>query len=482
MFKPFTLVVGRRVSHFHFIIQQAFKSSSEASCSNTFFHPINLAKHSSLFLQRKRVPIKTNNMPPHVLIIGGGIGGLCLAHGFKKHGISFHVYERDHSDAFRAQGYRIRLAGHAIKALEYLLDPPTWETFELSCAQMRLSSIPEIDAATARVDESSKRGKPGGPPDPRQNPERFGNPHTVDRTVFRQLLLRGLGEENLTYGRAFEKYEETSSGVRAYFTDGSSAEGTLLVAADGNRSAVRKQFYPQLEILDTGGRCVYGKTPITQDLVSQIDPVVMKGMSAVKDRSREELMSLIIEPIIFPNRTEMEKAGIACPHDYLYWVLVSMPNAMGFAEDEHVHMGLEESEQRVLQVTSHWHPTLRSIFENQQKGETSCLMIDSVKPDFGTWDANEHVTAIGDAIHLMGPTAGSGAITALRDAQHLCQLLIDEGQSKDTIEKYEMLMRKYAGETIELSWMAAKHIFGMKSENERHIGEVMSEVREKRGM
>jgi salicylate hydroxylase len=43
----------------------------------------------------------------HVIIIGGGIGGLTLAQGLKKNGISCAVYERDLSRADRLQGYRI---------------------------------------------------------------------------------------------------------------------------------------------------------------------------------------------------------------------------------------------------------------------------------------------------------------------------------------------------------------------------------------
>ena len=35
--------------------------------------------------------------PLHVVIIGGGIGGLTLAQGLKKSGVSVAVYERDQS-------------------------------------------------------------------------------------------------------------------------------------------------------------------------------------------------------------------------------------------------------------------------------------------------------------------------------------------------------------------------------------------------
>jgi 2-polyprenyl-6-methoxyphenol hydroxylase-like FAD-dependent oxidoreductase len=43
----------------------------------------------------------------HVIIVGGGLGGLTLAQGLKKNGISCAVYEKDLSRADRLQGYRI---------------------------------------------------------------------------------------------------------------------------------------------------------------------------------------------------------------------------------------------------------------------------------------------------------------------------------------------------------------------------------------
>jgi salicylate hydroxylase len=43
----------------------------------------------------------------HIIIIGGGLGGLTLAQGLKKNGISCAVYEKDKSKSDRLQGYRI---------------------------------------------------------------------------------------------------------------------------------------------------------------------------------------------------------------------------------------------------------------------------------------------------------------------------------------------------------------------------------------
>ena len=40
----------------------------------------------------------------HVVIIGGGIGGLCLAQGLKRAGVSVAVYERDLTRTDRLEG------------------------------------------------------------------------------------------------------------------------------------------------------------------------------------------------------------------------------------------------------------------------------------------------------------------------------------------------------------------------------------------
>ena len=47
-----------------------------------------------------------------VAIIGGGIGGLCLAQGLKQAGVSVAVYERDRTPTARLQGFRIHIDPH----------------------------------------------------------------------------------------------------------------------------------------------------------------------------------------------------------------------------------------------------------------------------------------------------------------------------------------------------------------------------------
>src|SRR5260370_33180139 len=59
--------------------------------------------------------------PFDVVIIGGGLGGLCLAQGLTKAGIRVTVYERDASAQFRDQGYRTSLKDTGARALRECL-------------------------------------------------------------------------------------------------------------------------------------------------------------------------------------------------------------------------------------------------------------------------------------------------------------------------------------------------------------------------
>jgi 2-polyprenyl-6-methoxyphenol hydroxylase-like FAD-dependent oxidoreductase len=43
----------------------------------------------------------------HVIIVGGGTGGMCLAHGLRRAGISVAVYERYRSRSEGLHGYRV---------------------------------------------------------------------------------------------------------------------------------------------------------------------------------------------------------------------------------------------------------------------------------------------------------------------------------------------------------------------------------------
>jgi 2-polyprenyl-6-methoxyphenol hydroxylase-like FAD-dependent oxidoreductase len=320
-----------------------------------------------------------------------------------------------------------------------------------------LRPIPEIDAQTAEVAVAQLTNA-----NAKTHPELRAKPYTVDRTLLREVLLRGL-EGDVSYGKQFERYELLENGVKAYFIDGSTAEGTLLVGADGKNSNVRKQYLPNHIPQDTSGRCIYGRTPMTPDLVSIISRETLNGMAAVKDRSRPQLLTTIIEAVTFPNRQAIEEEGFSCPEDYIYWLMAAQPSVLGLSVDEGPdlqHITGARAESIATHLAETWHPSLKCLITHQSPNCTAILPIKAFPAKLPYRETNARITLLGDAAHLMGPTAGSGAIMALRDCHELVRRLVSNAGTRmeETVGAYEEEMRAYAGSAIGLSWEAGKNM------------------------
>ena len=407
-----------------------------------------------------------------VIIIGAGLGGLTLAQGLKKAGLPFHVYERDPTSDFRAQGYRIRLNHFGAEGLKNNLPSELFDLYERTCAEIvpGMSRINALDgnplveenwfSGLQRPGDFGRPKGPGGPGGvPGQNDEKRLGPYTVDRTTFRGLLLLGL-EENVTFGKEFERYEESETGVTVYFKDGSKEEGGLLVGADGVRSRVRKQYLPENVVIDTEGRAIYGKTTLTEELEEKIPPKYLKGVNMLVDKRPQVPITLFYEAIHFAKDVGTESNGrLPSVKDYIYWVIFSKKSTFGIEDDELWKMSTEEVVKHSLKLSEDWDPNFRSILELQDIRQSAAIAVSSALPDLPFWIPSARVTLIGDAMHVMSPTGGVGAATALKDASNLCQALVEGGISAENVGKYEEEMRKYAKEAIEVSYTGGKKMF-----------------------
>jgi 2-polyprenyl-6-methoxyphenol hydroxylase-like FAD-dependent oxidoreductase len=337
-------------------------------------------------------------MSLHVVIIGAGVGGLCLAQGLRKAGIGAAVYERDESPVIRHQGYRISLKAAGTGALQDCLPA---DLFGLAVA----TSI----RAAARMVFLDGQLRPGferplhhDPP----GPGGFG----VNRLTLREILLAGL---DVRFGKTCAGYSAAPDGrVIAHFTDGSSAVGDLLVGADGTGSAVRRQLLPDA-VIDELGWSVYGRTPFADwvpgvlvDTFNRITGPGEAGMSVATCRA--------LEPVASATARLAPSVRLTDIPGYFSWMLPLADSRLFHADAVSLHRA-------AAGLVDGWHPAVRRIIAEADVAATFGVCITSARP-VAPWSA-PNVTLLGDAIHTMSPGRGDGANIALKDAQTLLRAL-----------------------------------------------------------
>lgn len=381
----------------------------------------------------------TSAKPLRVLVVGGGIGGLTLAHGLHNAGVNVVVYERDRTRADWLQGYRIHINPYGSRALHDCLPPELWSEFVATAGEPgdgfgfvthQLRDLVVVEPPRARVDPASAQ-------------------YPVSRVKLREVLLRGL-DDVVHFDKQFVRYEDASDGkLTAFFADGTSASGDVLVGADGVGSRVRQQYLPAAQVTDTGVLAVVGK-------------LVLDGVSrAWLPRKLQSRPNNILPPSgsgMFVAQFIHKTADHPSDPDYLFWAFVAPRPSYSLPADPRRLAG-EELRRVALSMTQDWHPDLRRMVAESDPRTIAALSILTSEP-MAAWRPSR-VTLLGDAIHTMTPLQGLGGNTALRDAALLSRKFIevDEGRADlcDAIGAYEAEMRQYASEAVRASLQTAQY-------------------------
>ena len=347
-------------------------------------------------------------------VAGGGLGGLCLAQGLLKAGIDVTVYERDADLAVRRQGYRLHVDARAGRALEQCLPPESFAVFQATCgdASTRLTVMSERLHIMSEQ-RLSEQGSAGSGADP-YAPATLST--SVNRQTLREVLAAGL-DGRLVFGSELVRYEAGQDGVRLHFADGRQAEADLLVGADGVNSAVRRQYLPAAEAVDTGKRCIYGKTPLRAGAVDRLPSALQTGFTAVIGGR----IGMATGLVRFRQRPEQTGFGLSPAGDYLMWALAADRRHFGVPDERLTAMAAAELHALAAKLIRTWHPDLRALLAEAAIEETFLVRIRTSRP-VPPWPPSR-VTVLGDAIHAMSPARGSGANTALQDAALLCRAL-----------------------------------------------------------
>jgi 2-polyprenyl-6-methoxyphenol hydroxylase-like FAD-dependent oxidoreductase len=355
-----------------------------------------------------------------VLVIGGGIGGLCLAQGLRRDGLDVAVYERDRHAAVRGQGYRVTIKEVGAHALHDCLPA---ELFELCLA----TSIRQATSMAFIDDQLNPKFRKDVPP---LEPGLHGL--GANRLTLREILLRGIGG-SVHFGKTCTGYRRLGDRVEVRFDDGTGDEGDLLVGADGTNSAVRRQLIPDA-VIDTYDRAIYGRTPMTAGTASWLPAILTDSFNRVT--GPDAAMS------VATCRAAGTAPGLTPMPDYLSWMLTLTAGLPEHAEPEQLQAIARTAVQS-------WHPALGRIVDESEVDGTALVTMTTARTVM-PWD-EPAVTLLGDAAHTMSPGRGEGANTALRDAEMLRATLaaVEQGVPLATAKAlYEQEMLRYGFEMV----------------------------------
>jgi 2-polyprenyl-6-methoxyphenol hydroxylase-like FAD-dependent oxidoreductase len=404
----------------------------------------------------------------HVVIIGGGIGGLCLAQGLRQAGMSVAVYERDRTLTDRLQGYRVHINPAGSRALHACLPPPLFDAFDRTCGKpgRAVRFLTEQMQVLLAFEGDVLAGQQRDP---------VAKHRSVSRITLRQVLLSGL-DEIVHLGKTFMRYEERGDGrIVAHFEDGTSVIGDILVAADGGGSRVRRQLLPQAERIDTGVVGIAGKVFLDDATRARLAPVLLDGLTLVAAKGGLGLFAALQE-----HDAEGEgegqggvagiggNAGAAVAgslfdnsRGYLMWALSGKRGTLGLGDDAERldSCALAAAASRAM---ASWAHGFRDLVGLSDPSTISCLPIRTSRP-VAPWPTGR-ITLIGDAIHAMTPYRGIGANIALKDAVRLRDALVaaqrGEAPLLDAIGGYEAQMRVYGFRAVRNSLAAMEQTTG----------------------
>lgn len=375
--------------------------------------------------------------PPSVLVIGAGIGGLCLAHGLRSAGVDVVVAERDPHPAVRWEGYRIHIDPAGARSLRACLPEQLWRAFldtagpggDFGFLTEQLDELVVVEEALSYPHAT----------DPAEDH------YAVDRRALRRILLAGLGD-SVQMGAEFVGYRHGTDGrVTAEFADGRRLTADVLVGSDGVGSRVRRQYLPDAEPQPVGVVGLGHKVLLDGDARAWVPPRLQAGMNVISGRDPVSLFTSAYHPrpgarAALAAVTDDVPTGIETPY-----VLAALVADAGRLPADVTSLDGRALRRVVDGLVEGWHPDLRRLLaESDPAARGAQRFVASPLP--APWPSSR-VTLLGDAVHVMPPTGGLGGNSALRDAHRLALALAAVAQGRDelvpAVAGYEADLREH---------------------------------------
>ncbi|NUW35766.1 FAD-dependent monooxygenase [Nonomuraea sp. SMC257] len=337
-----------------------------------------------------------------VLIIGGGVAGTVAALAAQKAGLAPELFEAYDESAGLTHGVYLTVAVNGVDALRAVDAHPV---------------VLEAGFPSGHIQFRSGSGKRLGSVPLGPMPDDGAGTHTIRRADLYRGLYKLVADRGIPiqHGKRLVRAERLpGGGVRAHFADGTSAEGDVLIGADGVHSVARTAIDPANPGPRYTGLGNTGGFTRTADVDAEPGDYVMVwgrdcffGYTVAPDG---ELWWFANPPASRePSRTDLRRLTTADLRARLVELLaVDDSPAAQIVRDTAGDFGL--TNQYDLPTVPTWH--------------------------------DGAMVVIGDAAHAVSPSSGQGASMAAEDAVVLAQCLRDLPTVPAALDRYEALRRE----------------------------------------
>jgi 2-polyprenyl-6-methoxyphenol hydroxylase-like FAD-dependent oxidoreductase len=328
-----------------------------------------------------------------ILVVGAGIAGLTAAIALQRARIEAMVYERVGNVAAGQIGAGLGLAYNATDVLRDL---------------GLLDTALERGARTTRMEFRNAKGRPLLSWAIPEGQVQIG----ITRRALHEILVEALEPRTLVHDKLCTGVDQDESSVVASFEDGSTAEGSLLVGADGLRSTLRDQVHGEEEPSYAGYSVLRALVP-----AEEADPPLPHGVFRLFWGTGASFGMYHVGPGVI----------------YIFgWQKSS--------EGEHVPPG--QRKQALLDRHGDWAPEVVALIERADEDSIQQTPIYDRDPAFPWGDGR--VTLAGDAAHPMTFNMGQGACQGIEDSAVLARAIARDGEEPQALRSYEEERRRTA--------------------------------------
>ena len=323
------------------------------------------------------------------LVIGGGIGGLSAAVALENAGIDCEVYEA--VKEIKPVGAAISIWPNGVKCMHHLGMGEIIETFGGPLRSMAYQDHLRGEVLT-QFSLAPLISRTGGRPCP------------VSRAELQREMLDFWGRDRVQFGKRVTHTEENSDGVTVWFTDGTSAHGDFLIAADGSHSVLRPY--------------VLGYTPerryagyVNWNGLVQIDEAIAPA---------EQWTTFV---------GEGKRVSLMPVSDGRFYFFFDVPLPAGLPEDRTT---LRADLSRYF---SGWAAPVQTLIAALNPETTNRIEIHDIEP----FDrlVRGKVALLGDAGHSTTPDIGQGGCAAMEDAVVLGAVFREHRDIESALREYE---------------------------------------------